>query len=109
MPCCSSEICYNLKICYNLPIILSLPDPPSPPPYVLTLRDIIEVLKQQGGYSRVFDMTGEEANKKYFEGTGVLLIDRINGVVYVNVSVSVRKWGGQFCQSMPCPWHPVAL
>ena len=45
------------------------------------------MLKQQG-YTRVLDMTGEEANKKYFEGTGVLLIDRINGVVYVNVSVS---------------------
>ena len=44
------------------------------------------MLKQQG-YTRVYDMSGEEANKKYFEGTGVLIIDRINGVVYVNVSV----------------------
>ena len=62
-------------------------------PFVLPLdprREIIDVLKQQG-YTRVLDMTGEEANKKYFEGTGVLLIDRINGVVYVNVSVRVLR------------------
>ena len=62
-------------------LLLSVPPPG---------RDIIEVLKQQGGYTRVFDMSGEEANKRYFEGTGVLIIDRINGVVYVNVSVSVE-------------------
>ncbi|GAX75298.1 hypothetical protein CEUSTIGMA_g2743.t1 [Chlamydomonas eustigma] len=48
-------------------------------------RDIIEVLKQRG-YAKVFDMSKEESNQKYFEGTGVLLLDRINGVVYVNVS-----------------------
>ena len=59
----------------------------SVPFFFVPRREIIDVLKQQG-YTRVLDMTGEEANKKYFEGTGVLLIDRINGVVYVNVSVS---------------------
>jgi hypothetical protein len=36
---------------------------------LIAFREIIEVLKAQG-YTRVLDMTGEEANKKYFEGTG---------------------------------------
>mmetsp|Transcript_25245 Transcript_25245/g.54866 ORF Transcript_25245/g.54866 Transcript_25245/m.54866 type:complete len:494 (-) Transcript_25245:950-2431(-) len=48
-------------------------------------HDIIEVLKQRG-YSTTYDMAVEEKNKKYFEGTGVLVIDRINGVVYVDIS-----------------------
>eukprot|EP00798_Chlamydomonas_sp_ICE-L_P016096 gene16096-22238_t len=47
--------------------------------------DIIEVLKHKG-YTAVYDQSPEEANQKYFEGTGVLVIDRINGVVYVDIS-----------------------
>lgn len=47
--------------------------------------DIIQVLRAKG-YNAVYDMTGHEAGKKYFEGTGVLVLDRINGVVYVDVS-----------------------
>jgi hypothetical protein len=47
--------------------------------------DIIEVLRAKG-YTQVYDMSGEEANKRYFEGTGVLVIDRINGVAYVDIS-----------------------
>ncbi|GFR43262.1 hypothetical protein Agub_g4323 [Astrephomene gubernaculifera] len=49
-------------------------------------EDIIKVLRGKG-YSQVYDMAAaHEANKKYFEGTGVLVIDRINGVVYVDIS-----------------------
>lgn len=32
-------------------------------------REVIEVL-QQRGYGRVYDMSGEEKNGRYFEGTG---------------------------------------
>eukprot|EP00873_Tetraselmis_striata_P017038 jgi/Tetstr1/437302/TSEL_002786.t1 len=40
------------------------------------------------GYTRVLDMTGEESSESpaYFEGTGVLVNDRINGVAYVALS-----------------------
>ena len=38
------------------------------------------------GYPRVVDLTGEEAGGLYFEGTGVLVLDRINGVAYVALS-----------------------
>ncbi|GLC77786.1 hypothetical protein PLESTB_000956200 [Pleodorina starrii] len=48
-------------------------------------EDIKKVLAAKG-YSRVYDMSVEEDNKKYFEGTGVLVIDRVNGVVYVDIS-----------------------
>jgi len=47
--------------------------------------DMISVLKGRG-YSRVYDMSTHEPKNKYFEGTGVLVIDRINGVAYVDVS-----------------------
>ncbi|KAG2502170.1 hypothetical protein HYH03_000657 [Edaphochlamys debaryana] len=48
-------------------------------------EDIIKVLRTKG-YEQEYDMAVHEANKKYFEGTGVLVIDRINGVVYVDIS-----------------------
>lgn len=38
------------------------------------------------GYDRVVDLSGEEAGGRYFEGTGVLVVDRINGVAYVALS-----------------------
>jgi N,N dimethylarginine dimethylhydrolase, eukaryotic len=43
------------------------------------------VLKHKG-YSRVVDMVAEEEGGRYFEGTGVLVLDRINGVAYVAIS-----------------------
>lgn len=46
---------------------------------------------QTKGYSRVVDLSGEEANSKYFEGTGVLVLDRINGVAYVSLSERADK------------------
>ncbi|PNH03639.1 hypothetical protein TSOC_010283 [Tetrabaena socialis] len=48
-------------------------------------EDIIKVLHTKG-YQHVYDMAAHEPNKKYFEGTGVLVIDRVNGVVYVDIS-----------------------
>jgi hypothetical protein len=38
------------------------------------------------GYDRVVDLSGEEAGGRYFEGTGVLVLDRPGGVAYVALS-----------------------
>lgn len=48
-------------------------------------QDIREVL-EHWGYDRVVDLSGEERQGRYFEGTGVLVVDRINGVAYVALS-----------------------
>ena len=49
-------------------------------------EDIMGVLEKMG-YDRIVDMTEEESkNNRYFEGTGVLVIDRVNGVAYVSLS-----------------------
>ena len=34
----------------------------------------------------MLDLTGAEGTGQYFEGTGVLVVDRINGVAYVSLS-----------------------
>ncbi|KAF6262117.1 Amidinotransferase-domain-containing protein [Scenedesmus sp. NREL 46B-D3] len=48
--------------------------------------EVIQVLRQ-AGYERVVDMTGHESHDQaYFEGTGVLVLDRVNGVAYVALS-----------------------
>lgn len=49
-------------------------------------RHDIQAVLGKMGYDRVLDMSVEEANDKYFEGTGVLVIDRVNGVAYVALS-----------------------
>ncbi|MEW5303845.1 MAG: hypothetical protein WDW36_006499 [Sanguina aurantia] len=48
--------------------------------------ETIQSLRSRFDYSKLVDMSGEEANKKYFEGTGVLVLDRINGTAYVDLS-----------------------
>ena len=48
-------------------------------------EDIKEVLKARG-YEAVWDMSSSEQERQYFEGTGVLVLDRVNGVAYVNIS-----------------------
>lgn len=47
--------------------------------------DIIACIKQRG-YKQLFDMSSSEAANKYLEGTGALVPDRVNGIVYVNLS-----------------------
>ena len=47
--------------------------------------DIRAVLERMG-YDRVIDFSGHEKEGKYFEGTGVLVIDRVRGVAYVALS-----------------------
>lgn len=48
-------------------------------------KDIVEVLRARG-YSSVWDLSGAEKQGHFFEGTGVLVLDRVNGVAYVNLS-----------------------
>lgn len=38
------------------------------------------------GYGRVLDLGPVEEGGQYFEGTGVLVLDRVNGVAYVALS-----------------------
>ena len=47
--------------------------------------DIEEVLKARG-YRRVLDLTAPEGAGRSFEGTGALVLDRVNGVAYVALS-----------------------
>uniref|UniRef100_A0A061RZ36 Amidinotransferase n=1 Tax=Tetraselmis sp. GSL018 TaxID=582737 RepID=A0A061RZ36_9CHLO len=51
-------------------------------------RDDMKALLSTKGYTRVLDLTAEEKSTSpaYFEGTGVLVNDRINGVAYVALS-----------------------
>ena len=43
------------------------------------------------GFSRVIDLSRAEKEGQYFEGTGALVLDRINGVAYVNLSERADK------------------
>lgn len=52
--------------------------------------DIQSVLKARG-YGRVIDLSAAEKDGKNFEGTGVLVLDRINGVAYVSLSERADK------------------
>eukprot|EP01025_Chloroclados_australasicus_P065579 TRINITY_DN8935_c0_g1_i1.p1 TRINITY_DN8935_c0_g1~~TRINITY_DN8935_c0_g1_i1.p1 ORF type:complete len:514 (-),score=70.60 TRINITY_DN8935_c0_g1_i1:194-1528(-) len=61
--------------------------------------DIIQLVKQLG-YEKVVDFSSEEKNGKYLEGTGALVLDRVNGVVYCALSERAdeeltRKWADQ--------------
>ena len=49
-------------------------------------RDDIIACIQQRGYKQLFDMSSSEGSQKYLEGTGALVPDRVNGLVYVNLS-----------------------
>lgn len=48
-------------------------------------QDIVDVLRTKG-YTRVLDLSAEERGGRFLEGTGVLVLDRINGVAYVSLS-----------------------
>jgi hypothetical protein len=77
-------------------------------------KDIMEVLLSRG-YGCVWDMSGAEKQGNYFEGTGVLVLDRVNGVAYVNLSERAdaslaQQWadelgykvGPQPCRAVRC-------
>mmetsp|Transcript_6 Transcript_6/g.8 ORF Transcript_6/g.8 Transcript_6/m.8 type:complete len:487 (-) Transcript_6:423-1883(-) len=48
-------------------------------------QDMIGVLKGRG-YNNIVDMSVHESDNKFLEGTGSLVIDRVNGVAYVALS-----------------------
>jgi len=49
-------------------------------------KDIKAVLEQVIAYDRIVDLSGEETDGKYFEGTGSLVLDRVRGIAYVALS-----------------------
>ena len=68
--------------------------------------DIREVL-QARGYERVWDMSSSEQDRQYFEGTGVLVLDRVNGVAYVNISERAhpdlaQRWADELGYKVHC-------
>ncbi|KAF5835837.1 Amidinotransferase-domain-containing protein [Dunaliella salina] len=61
--------------------------------------DMIYALKLRG-YERLIDYSDYEAKGLHFEGTGALVLDRINGVAYVDVSeradvALAEKWAAE--------------
>jgi hypothetical protein len=75
----------------NLPLY-----PPWAPRQAERRHDIIDVLRGMG-YERVVDMSRMEEGGRYFEGTGVLVIDRLNGVAYVALSERADRKLAQVC------------
>lgn len=66
-------------------------------------KDIIENLQSKYGFyiSKIIDYSCQERYKKYLEGTGSLVIDYDNGIVYANVSVRTNsELVKQFCVDM---------
>jgi hypothetical protein len=54
-------------------------------------HDLIDLIRARG-YGKFVDFSGlETTEKKYFEGTGVLVLDRVNGVAYVALSERADK------------------
>ena len=43
------------------------------------------------GFTKVLDLSSAEKEGKAFEGTGVLVLDRINGVAYVALSERANR------------------
>ncbi len=67
--------------------------------------DIVEVLRARG-YGRLWDMSAAEKQGAFFEGTGVLVLDRVNGVAYVNLSERAdadlaRQWVDRMGYKVP--------
>lgn len=58
--------------------------------------ELIKLLNMRD-YDRTVDMSKLEAEKRYFEGTGVLVIDRIRGVAYVSISERADREAAQQC------------
>ncbi|MEO1437643.1 MAG: arginine deiminase-related protein, partial [Bacteroidota bacterium] len=47
--------------------------------------DIAELLRRQFNYTRLVDFSEHEAEERYLEGTGSMILDRVNRVVYACV------------------------
>lgn len=49
-------------------------------------RDDIKEILEGMGYGKIVDLSGEEKKGRYFEGTGVLVLDRVRGTAFVALS-----------------------
>jgi N,N dimethylarginine dimethylhydrolase, eukaryotic len=59
--------------------------------------ELVQLLRQRG-YEREVDLTGAEARgSDYFEGTGVLVLDRVRGVAYVSLSERASRAAAERC------------
>jgi hypothetical protein len=61
--------------------------------------DWVELLKQCSGSKEIVDLTAEEQNGRFLEGTGSMVLDRANSIAYANISsrtdeVLFRHWCG---------------
>jgi len=56
-------------------------------------EDIVQLLENEYGYSfqRVLDFSPHEASNKYLEGTGSLILDRVNKIAYACYSSRTEK------------------
>lgn len=80
--------------------------------------DMQSVLRSRG-YSKVIDLSAAEQDGKSFEGTGVLVLDRINGIAYVALSERadvdvashwVEKLGYKVYDTfVVMPWNSIAF
>ena len=63
--------------------------------------ELIKFLKSRGYtiQGKLVDMTHLEGQQKYFEGTGVLVVDRVNGVAYVSISERADKAAAEECDA----------
>ena len=64
--------------------------------------ELVELIRERG-YPRMVDLSGLEAvEDQVFEGTGVLVIDRVNGVAYVSISERAdRAVAEQYAACLP--------
>ena len=70
-------------------------------------REDIRGVLQARGYERGWDMSSCEQDRQYFEGTGVLVLDRVNGVAYVNISerahpALAQRWADELGYKVNC-------
>ncbi len=56
-------------------------------------EDILEILESEHGfsYSRILDFSPHELSKKYLEGTGSLILDRVNKIAYACYATRTDK------------------
>lgn len=71
--------------------------------------DWIRLLKQCSGSKEMLDLTAEEQNGRFLEGTGSIVLDRANRIAYANISSRtnvelLRHWCGAF-QFEPVIFH----
>ncbi len=77
-------------------------------------KDILEILEKQHGFkiNKVIDLTHYEQENKFLEGTGSLVLDRINKVAYASISErTTPELVNEFCRQInykPIFFHAVA-